>query len=128
MNKNPNTYLYRKFRNRVVSEQRQGKIRYFKNYFKVHKTNMKMLWSGIKSIVNMKANSLLSQISHLLNNGKRIDDPAKMANILNHYFVNVGSNIDKSIPRTKKSPTNYLKNRNSNSLFLTPVMEQLAGD
>ena len=76
MNKNPtpsNKYLYRKLRNRVVSEQRQGKIRYFKNYFEVHKTNMKMLWSGIKSIVNMKAKNQLSQISHLLNNGNDDD-------------------------------------------------------
>ena len=36
-----------------------------------------MLWSGIKSIVNMKAKSQLSQISHLLDNGKRTDDPLK---------------------------------------------------
>ena len=127
MNKTPtpsNKYLYHKFKNHIVSEQCQGKVRYFKNYFEVHKTNMKMLWSGIKSIVNMKAKNELSQISHLLNNGKRIDDPVKMANIFHHYFVNAGSNIDKSIPRTKKSPTDYLKNRNSNSLFLTPVTEQ----
>ena len=90
MNKNPtpsNKYLYHKFRNRAVSEQRQGKIHYFKNYFEVHKTNMKMLWSGIKSIVNMKAKSQLSQISHLLDNGKRIDDPVKMANVFNHFFL-----------------------------------------
>ena len=71
----------------------------------------------------MKAKSKPSQISHLLDNGKRIDDPVKMANIFNHYLVNVGSNIDKSIPRTKKSPTDYLKIRNSNSLFLTPFTE-----
>ena len=38
--------------------------------------------------------------------------------------MNVGSNTDKSIPRTKKSPTGYLKIRNSNSSFLTPVTEQ----
>ena len=86
-----------------------------------------MLWSGIKSIVNMKTKSQLSQISHLPDNGKRIDDPVKMANIFNHYFVIVGSNIDKSIPRTKKSPTDYLKNRNSYSLFLTPATEQEIG-
>ena len=127
MNKNPtpsNKYLYCKFRNRVVSEQRQGKIHYSKNCFEVHKTSMRMLWSGIKSIVNVKTKSQPSQISHLLDNGKRIDNPVKMANFFNHYFVNVGSNIDKSIPRTKKSPTDYLKIRNSNSLFLTPVTEQ----
>ena len=85
---------------------------------------MKILWSRIKSIVNVKAKNQPSQISHLLDNGKRIDDAVKMANIFDHYFVNVSLNIDKSIPRTKKSPTDYLKIRNSNYLFLTPVTEQ----
>ena len=68
------------------------------------------------------AKSQPSQNSHLLDNSKRIDDSVKMANIFNHYFVNVGSNIDKSISRTKKSPTDYLKIRNSNSLFLMPLV------
>ena len=49
-------YLYRKFRNRVVAEQRQSKIKYFQNYFEKYKTNMKMLWSGIRSIANIKKN------------------------------------------------------------------------
>ena len=78
----------------------------------------------IKSIVNTKSKNQFSQISHLLDNGKRINDPFKMANIFNHYFVNVGSCIDKSIPRTKKSPMNYLKSSNPNSILLAPVKEQ----
>ena len=83
-----------------------------------------MLWTGIKSIVNTKSKNQFSQISHLLDNGKQINDPVKMANIFNHYFVNVGSCIDKSIPRTKKSPMDYLKSSNSNSVLLAPVKEQ----
>ena len=83
-----------------------------------------MLWTGIESIVNTKSKNQFSQISHLLDNGKCIDDPIKMANILNHYFVNVGSYIDKSIPRTKKSPIDYLKSSNPNSMLLAPVKEQ----
>ena len=47
-----------------------------------------------------------------------------MANIFNKYFVNVGCNIDKSIPRTKKSVLDYLKKRNPNSFFLAPVTPQ----
>ena len=86
-----NRYLYKTFRNRVVSEQRREKIRYFQNYFETHKTNIKMLWTGIKSLVSTKSKNQFSQISHLLDNGKRIDDPVKMANIFDHYFVNVGS-------------------------------------
>ena len=44
-----------------------------------------------------------------------------MANIFNQYSVNVGTKVDKSVPRTKKSPLSYLKNRNSDSLFLASV-------
>ena len=116
--------MYKKFRNRVVSEQRGEKIRYFQNYFETHKTNIKMLWTGIKSMVNTESKNQFSQISHLLDNGKRINDPVKMANIFNHYFVNVRSCIGKSIPRTKKSSMDYLKGSNPNSMLLAPVKEQ----
>ena len=44
-----------------------------------------------------------------------------MANIFNHYFINVGSCIDRSIPRTKKSPMDYLKSSNPNSMPLASV-------
>ena len=58
MNENPtdsNKYFYNKFLNRVVSEQRKEKRSYFLKYFEKNKTNMKKLWIGIKSIVNVKA-------------------------------------------------------------------------
>ena len=77
-----------------------------------------MLWSGIRSIVNVKKNSNTSHISHLLVNDSHVFDLTKMAN---QYFVNVGTKVDKSIPRTKKPPLSYLKNKNSDSLFLAPV-------
>ena len=90
MTKNPSTtnkYLYRKFRNRVVSEQRKGKIKYFQSYFEKNKIHMKMLWTGIKSIVNVKAKNQVLQISHLLDNGSQTDDPVKIANILNNFLL-----------------------------------------
>ena len=47
-----------------------------------------------------------------------------MANTFDNYFVNVGGNIDKSIPGTRKSPMDYLLNRIPNSIFLAPVTER----
>ena len=82
---------------------------------------MKMLWAGIKSIVNVNSKTQFSPISHLMNNGTRVYDPVKMGNIFNNYFVNVASQIDKTIPRTKKFPTDYLKNRVPESIFVAPV-------
>ena len=82
---------------------------------------MKTLWTGIKSIINVEAKNQISLISHLTDNGSCVNDPVKMANTFNKFFVNVGPNIDKSIPRARKAPLDYLKNSSPSSLFLAPV-------
>ena len=47
---------------------------------------MKMLWTGIKSIINVKAKNQISLISDLTDNGSCVNDPVKMANIFNKFF------------------------------------------
>ena len=69
-------YLYKKFRNKVVTEIRKSKNDYHADYFTKHKTNMKMLWSGIQSIVNSKLN-VGSSIAGLIHNGTKIEDSKK---------------------------------------------------
>ena len=56
-----NEYLYKKFRNRVVSELRTSGINYYNKYFTEHKNNMKMLWKRIRCIINVK-NARLNNI------------------------------------------------------------------
>ena len=65
----------------MVLETRKNRIIYFHNYFNTHKNSMTKLWSGIRSIVNVSDNKTGVNISHLLQDGKEIDDPQKMANI-----------------------------------------------
>ena len=96
--------LYKKFRNRVVSENRMSKINYFDTYFQANKSNMKNLWTGIKSIINTKSKNSLQSISQLTANGKTIQEPQKMANLFNNFFVSVSAQVCSEIPRTKKSP------------------------
>ena len=43
---------------------------------------MKMLWTGIKSIINIKSNKFYNN-SHLTQNGKTIDNPKDIAMIFN---------------------------------------------
>ena len=62
-------YLYKKFRNRVVSEIRSSKINYYNHYFVEHQTNMKMLRTGIRSIINIKSKQFYN-ISQLVQNGE----------------------------------------------------------
>ena len=93
--------LYKKFRNRVVSENRKSKIKYFDNYFSINKADMKYLWTGIKTIINTKSKSSLQNISQLVVSGKIHQDPQQMANVSNDFFVNVSNQVCSEIPRTK---------------------------
>ena len=114
-------YLYKKFRNRIVSELRSSKIKYYNQYFTDHKSNMKKLWSGIKSIINIKNNGLHT-ISQIVHNGQVINKPTEMANVFNHYFVNIASKIDDGISQTRKSPLDYLGRKSEfSSFFLSPT-------
>ena len=47
-------FLYKKFRNHVVSELRTSRAAYYNQYFLTHKENMTKHWSGIRSIINIK--------------------------------------------------------------------------
>ena len=116
-------YLYKKFRNKVVSEIRKSRNEYYAEYFTKHKTNMKILWSGIRSIINSKSN-IGSGISCLTHNGVKVDDSKQMANIFNNVFVNTAKKINENIPRTKTSPLEYLSSQNESSFFISPVSHE----
>ena len=115
-----NEYLHKKFRNRVVSELRTSRINYFNQYFTENKSNMKMLWAGIKSIIHIKRSKFYN-ISHLTQNGKCIANPKDIAQVFNNYFTNIAANIDSEIPRTRKSPLDYLGEKCEQTFFLSPT-------
>ena len=101
-------YMYKKFRNRVTVLLKESKTNYFNNYFNVNSNNMKLLWSGIKSIVNQK-NTDSNLISKLKDkNGSITTDPTVIADTFDDFFVNVSSNVSKKIPRTIKSPLDFI--------------------
>ena len=85
-------YLYKKFRNRVVNELKSSRISYYNSYFTEHKSNMKMLWNGIKSIINIKGKKICN-ISQLVQNGEAVKDPCKIAKIFDNYFVNIAAGL-----------------------------------
>ena len=81
---------------------------------------MKMLWSGIKSILNIKTD-IFYNISQIVHNGKVINNPRDMAQAFNHDFINIATKVDEEIPRTRKPPFGYLGKVQKLSLFLSPT-------
>ena len=46
--------LCNKFRNQVTDSLRESKASYFFNYFQKNRSNIKQLWTGIKSVTNIR--------------------------------------------------------------------------
>ncbi len=89
---------------------------------------MKHLWSGINTFISNK-NSIVNVISELKDvNGNITTDSTVIANTFNKFFVNVGNNVTKTIPRTMKSPMDYLGSSNGNSFFITPAVPMEISD
>ena len=75
-------------------------------------------------MVNVKK-SVRFSISQLNSNGQIIDEPAKIAEKLNNFFVNVGPDTEKTVPRVPNaSPEKYLKNRTQFELIIAHISQE----
>ena len=66
--------LYNLFRNKVIREIKKSKKKYYSEFFKTNKMNIKKIWSGIREIINIR-NNISPKITQLNINGKIIDNP-----------------------------------------------------
>ena len=113
---------YKLLRNLVTKMKRDAKTVYYKKFFEKNKSNLSLIWKGIKSIVKINLSSLKKDITIIDDKGKNITDPIKTSNLFNIFFVNIGVNIDKKIPNTNKNYRDYLENiKVENSFFLLPT-------
>ena len=116
--------LYNIFRNRVNRELIKSKKDYYSEYFKENKNNSKKIWEGIKSIININ-NPKSNFIRELKINETIIDNPNEIVETLNDFFVNIGSNTEKSIPRNPViQPEMYLKNKNQFDFIISDISNE----
>ncbi len=115
---------YNRVRNKVSRETSKAKKSHHKSFFEANSKNIRKTWEGIRKIVNVKKSTDFS-ISQLNISGKIVDDPATITNSFNNFFVNVGPETEKKIPKVPNmSPTMYLKNRNLFNLIIAHISEQ----
>ena len=77
----------------------------------MHKTNLKKVWSGVKSIINVKtiSNNFPSALEV---NGTSVTEPKAIANSYNQYFTTIADQIiSKRKYNGSKSFRDYLSNR-----------------
>ena len=91
---------------------------YYTSFFEKNREKSSEIWKGIRNLVNVKS-SKKTYFNLLNDDNKLISDQKIIANKFNNYFVNVGSNIDKQIPKTIGDFRSYLNNiKCSKSFFL----------
>ena len=112
---------YKVLRNSITKLKREAKKRYYKDFFEKNINKTSIIWKGIKNIVNFKPSSR-KDITLIDDNGNDTTDPYKISNIFNKYFVNIGPDIDKSIPKSNHNFSEYLHEIHCNkTFFLVPT-------
>ena len=110
---------YKILRNSITKLKRESKKDYYKNYFERFKSKSSSIWKGIRSIVNINQ-SQRKDIKIINENGNNVSDPTKIANLFNNFFINIGSDIDDKIPKSKNTYADYMKNiKHNKSFFLS---------
>ena len=113
--------LYNIFRNRVNRELKRSEKHYNAAYFEEHNKNIKKIWEGIRSIVNIK-NSINPKIAQLNMTGEVVDKPKQIVNKLNDYFVNVRPNRERIVQKVPNITSAYfLKNRNQFKFIIAHI-------
>ena len=81
---------------------KESKTKYFHKYFTINSNNMKLLWTGIRSIISIKNNhaNVVNKPKDI--NGNLTTNSTAMANTLNTFFVKVADGVTKNIPRFLK--------------------------
>jgi hypothetical protein len=115
--------IYNQARNRVSRLLEKSQKEHYESYFEEHNTNIKKTWEGIRKIVNVKKSTKFT-VSHLNLNGKIVDDSIGIANGFNNFFVNVGPETEKNVPKVpNRSPEQFLKNRIQSEFLIAHISE-----
>ena len=124
--KNPsleNTKKYKDYRNKLTKVLRIAERNHYTNLLELHKSNMRKSWNIIKEIIGKAKKKHNKKKIQFRINGKDEDNEEAIANAFNTYFINIGTQLDKSMPKPKNDPLYYLKNTHEKSIFLNPCDE-----
>ena len=64
----------------------------------------------------------------LIQDGKTITDQKHIAEHFNNFFTNIGKKLQKNIPPNKRHFSNFLRNPNNLTFFITPTVVEEVND
>ena len=114
---------YKRYKNKLNGLLKIAEKKYFAEKFENNKSNLKKTWSILKGIINKRKNNK-TQEKFKLSDGSITSDKNNISERFNDFFVNIGNTLSRSIANVNKSPTEYMGERLSRTMFLEPVGPQ----
>ena len=112
---------YKKYRNKLHNLIKSAERKYYQELLLKHKSNMKKAWNIIKMVINKREQCQIS--NRFKCNGKTIEDENLIANKFNDFFINIGPELDKNIPPSNKSPSEYITNVSEATFTINAVTD-----
>ena len=109
--------MHRELRNQILTKCRNSKIFFFQNFFIKNANNVKIMWRGINSIINVNNNNKQQSTSLVINN-KLISDHKEVAETFNNYFSS-SSKLQGKIYHYGQDFSSYPDNRNAHNLLIS---------
>ena len=117
--KKMNRKVYTVFRNKVTSELRLAKTKYFEEQFEKYADNIKKTWEVINSVIKSKKNNN-SKVFLSDDDGNYCDDSKTPSEFIQH-FASIPQQLASKIPPTERIASSYLNDRVQQSFFMSPI-------
>ena len=114
---------YKAYKNVLHSALKRAEKNYYRDILLANKNNMRKSWSIMKSVIGKHKQSSIQKIFKL-NDNTTTDNKKIISDKFNDFFINVGPNLAKAIPKSSKSPLYCMKETALESIFLEPVTEE----
>ena len=122
VNMNEQWSKYKTYRNRLSYLIRAAERQYYQDQISKHKSNLKKSWQIIKTIINKR--KYRPSASEFKCYGKTITNGRQISDKFNKFFVNVGSDLTKNIPKSRKDPMDYINLEVNECFYVMPVTDE----
>ena len=98
-----NETRYRQHRNILTQVLRDAKRNYYANSFETNKNDGKKTWTLLNEVMNKKTDKDSLYPTTFYDNNTELSTTDEIANGFNTFFSEIGTKLERNIPKTKKN-------------------------